>query len=53
MTVAEEKAREHTAVELLKRYGKLLLKKHNHERKRKVLKQVKEMAKELAEKDII
>jgi len=50
MTAVELKIKEHEAIELLRKYGKLLLiKKHHIEEKSKLLKKIKEIAKELVE----
>jgi hypothetical protein len=49
MTVTKDKVREHNAVELLRRYGKLLLKKHNHHKRRILLLKIKKIAMELAQ----
>jgi hypothetical protein len=42
-----EKEKENRALDKLKAYGKLLMKKHNRKERHKVLKELKELAKEL------
>jgi hypothetical protein len=44
MTILQIKEKENVAITLLKRYGKLIVKKHNQKEKRKMLKSIKNIA---------
>lgn len=47
MTITDDRIREHDAIEILRRYGRLLMKKHHRSEKSKLLKKVKEVAMKL------
>lgn len=49
LSVVEEREMEHTIFELVKRYGKLLSKVGHQDKKRKLLKKIKELAKKSVE----
>ncbi len=50
LSVVKERETEHTVFELVKRYGRLLLKNGRQDKKRKLLRQIKDLAKKLVER---
>jgi len=53
LSIIENRQNDKKAVEKLREYGRLLLKKHNRKKRHKVLRELKEIAKELVNHGVV